>query len=103
QLDCAPRDLDSFPTRRSSDLANGQQITRLGELTAALKVFSAQTDVLPRLGCIQDLNLVAFSARVLLHHNGICPGRQGSARKKAQDRKSTRLNSSHSQISYAVF
>src|SRR2546430_2842470 len=30
------------------------------------------------------------------------PGRQGR-RKSGQDRKSTRLNSSHSQISYAVF
>src|SRR2546430_13469120 len=32
---------------------------------------------------------------------GVRPGDQG--RRQARDRKSTRLNSSHSQISYAVF
>src|SRR2546430_7756080 len=31
------------------------------------------------------------------------PSADSAARREAQDRKSTRLNSSHSQISYAVF
>src|SRR2546427_7647766 len=31
------------------------------------------------------------------------PGRRGASRSAGADRKSTRLNSSHSQISYAVF
>src|SRR2546430_7516125 len=34
---------------------------------------------------------------------GAAPGRDAAAPADARDRKSTRLNSSHSQISYAVF
>src|SRR2546430_11082593 len=34
---------------------------------------------------------------------GACPAREGGAPPATPDRKSTRLNSSHSQISYAVF
>src|SRR2546430_9690043 len=40
------------------------------------------------------------------HGEGQRPGRRGGARARSglrRDRKSTRLNSSHSQISYAVF
>src|SRR5205085_10639599 len=64
-----PRDLHSFPTRRSSDL-----------LRAARGRRRRQTECgsLPRRG-------------------GRGPGETHT------DRKSTRLNSSHSQISYAVF
>src|SRR2546430_9131193 len=35
--------------------------------------------------------------------NGGCGGEGGDELQRLQDRKSTRLNSSHSQISYAVF
>src|SRR2546427_5438530 len=43
--------------------------------------------------------LTSRCARVLPHHV-LCPA---LVRRVARDRKSTRLNSSHSQISYAVF
>src|SRR2546421_8866645 len=43
-----------------------------------------------------------------IHSNGarngdVCGGSGGSAIRRTEDRKSTRLNSSHDQISYAVF
>src|SRR2546427_7987265 len=49
--------------------------------------------------CMEDLAVLA----ALPAHCSTCkPGKAGSAARTA-DRKSTRLNSSHSQISYAVF
>src|SRR5438128_6183379 len=36
-------------------------------------------------------------------HGAGCPGIEGAARAVRRDRKSTRLNSSHGSISYAVF
>src|SRR5205085_10493451 len=68
-----PRDLPSFPTRRSSDL-----ISRTKTFTATSTCRPTCSSCFPR------------SRRLLAGmHSG--------------DRKSTRLNSSHSQISYAVF
>src|SRR5437764_3006826 len=79
------RDLHSFPTRRSSDLPAVERLFLLGQLE---------------------------------HRGGVAPGyvagfrhgvppprwRDRSARDvSSQDRKSTRLNSSHRCISYAVF
>src|SRR5205085_12390029 len=91
------RDLHSFPTRRSSDLL------RLEDLLAALA----------------QLFLAARHERVGLDHPRQPPrlrrptererqALQGPLHRQvqlgvAEDRKSTRLNSSHSQISYAVF
>src|SRR5438270_10626991 len=66
------RDLHSFPTRRSSDLARGTR--KKIRIPALLKYDSSQ---------------VSSSACELSYFK--------------RDRKSTRLNSSHSQISYAVF
>src|SRR5205085_12630195 len=37
------------------------------------------------------------------HGGGVVQGQESSQVRQGQDRKSTRLNSSHSQISYAVF
>src|SRR5438270_13598294 len=73
QCSAALRDLPSFPTRRSSDLSGGG--TKISSPAASMgyKVAVIEKD---RLG-------------------GTCLNRG--------DRKSTRLNSSHSQISYAVF
>src|SRR5690606_41607104 len=76
------RDLHSFPTRRSSDLHVPRILDRVGEVEslevvvgadAAQRIFHPR----PALGLLQQ-----------------CPG---------PDRKSTRLNSSHVKISYAVF
>src|SRR5438270_4121973 len=70
------RDLHSFPTRRSSDLPGDFASPRGG---------LQESDVEP--GVVRDENR---GAGELEEH-------------RQQDRKSTRLNSSHSQISYAVF
>src|SRR5205085_11828433 len=81
------RDLHSFPTRRSSDL---QKISLVHAHATAL---FPRGDVRARERC---------RCRQVEHGDlqaGICVG-QGAAHR---DRKSTRLNSSHSQISYAVF
>src|SRR5438874_7220426 len=69
------RALHSFPTRRSSDLFGGHR-RRVGEQL--------------------------FAPRAARGH--IDGGVEASVRQRArQDRKSTRLNSSHVEISYAVF
>src|SRR5688572_31761851 len=71
------RDLHSFPTRRSSDLARMQ----------------------PREDLRVPLRPLARSDRRRRHDDDARLRSAGTL----QDRKSTRLNSSHSQISYAVF
>src|SRR5690349_23103458 len=71
------RDLHSFPTRRSSDLFDG----------------SMSFIQWPRFSCHK---LSSTSARA----NG---PNDVTSRLKRTDRKSTRLNSSHVEISYAVF
>src|SRR5436190_16517902 len=71
------RDLHSFPTRRSSDLELLDRGLRARRATAA----AAQLRV--------DLSMRQPGAVVVRRHEG--------------DRKSTRLNSSHTVISYAVF
>src|SRR5205085_9764153 len=97
------RDLHSFPTRRSSDLGHAPDI----DLRSQRKM----TDVL--------LLHVRSHQSMDSFHGGLPTGREGPARDDPTsyrpgranaiermhwiDRKSTRLNSSHSQISYAVF
>src|SRR5437868_9470030 len=81
------RALHSFPTRRSSDLGFGD----------------------PPLGAIAVLHQVADAAQFEKRHavqradvGRRCPYHRYAQRAEA-DRKSTRLNSSHVSISYAVF
>src|SRR5688572_32628570 len=74
-----PPDLHSFPTRRSSDLDPGE----LDDLRAGPAEHQ---------GVAQD----GLGAEVVVVDAGVDA-------LAGQDRKSTRLNSSHSQISYAVF
>src|SRR5689334_23699114 len=71
-----------FPTRRSSDL-------RLG-------VEERDVDRVPRLG-------VALVVEEQQRTVDVDRRRAGADTEAARDRKSTRLNSSHSSISYAVF
>src|SRR5688572_24631705 len=71
-LRVAPAQLHSFPTRRSSDLADSRDSTRRSRKARKRRWFSTST-------------------------------RSTSGAPGSRDRKSTRLNSSHSQISYAVF
>src|SRR5688572_31630071 len=78
------RDLHSFPTRRSSDLVL--------VLSNSGKRSDDNAERLARLGLpANEHEGVLTSGEVLWH--GL----------QERDRKSTRLNSSHSQISYAVF
>src|SRR5205085_12336331 len=91
----AHRALHSFPTRRSSDLTDRAQVrvAHAGEHGPRAE---------PRV--FQD---VALRERERRHLGDLVPREEGEARgdgdAQLQDRKSTRLNSSHSQISYAVF
>src|SRR5205809_5360006 len=86
------RDLHSFPTRRSSDLVPAR----------------AQDAAAPFDG---DLQRLAEILGTLHYLRGICGSNEGAKwRNQMQalidaetDRKSTRLNSSHGYISYAVF
>src|SRR5690606_41742126 len=75
------RDLHSFPTRRSSDLQSGEP--RPARYTTAGNRFSAVCRVPPRSARPSPVERPWESCRA--------------------DRKSTRLNSSHVKISYAVF
>src|SRR5437867_12341437 len=79
---CSPhhRDLHSFPTRRSSDL-----------IAALCQYFC------PQCSCTLPITSANLDERYIGE-------RFGDARRKLRvDRKSTRLNSSHRTISYAVF
>src|SRR5688572_32577906 len=79
----AHRDLHSFPTRRSSDLTLTSQrlVARYGMLR--------RRDQQVYLAAVRNVEIrQSLLQRVL---------------RSGKDRKSTRLNSSHSQISYAVF
>src|SRR5206468_9757619 len=80
---CAPRDLHSFPTRRSSDLPEAARLTAL-----------------------QGANILLYPTAIGWHpaEKQQYGAQQLDAWTTIQrDRKSTRLNSSHDQISYAVF
>src|SRR5690606_41900178 len=87
----APRSLPSFPTRRSSDLEQpgrlrpGAPARRLARRARRVERVHAALG-----GGAHPLRARRRRAR-------------GTARRGAPDRKSTRLNSSHVKISYAVF
>src|SRR5690348_18042170 len=78
------RDLHSFPTRRSSDLDVGQPalVAHRAHLREAVALADRRPD--PLLGALEQVRVERGGAR-------------------DQDRKSTRLNSSHPSTSYAVF
>src|SRR5205085_3187894 len=84
------RDLHSFPTRRSSDLGIGRGHVHHTAVPA---------DQPGRTGRRADRRHRLFLSDTAKggsdEHQRLVPA--------AEDRKSTRLNSSHSQISYAVF
>src|SRR5207244_12265259 len=86
----APRHLHSFPTRRSSDLV--ERAARVGRRRIGAAPGVPARRLFRRLG-----GRGGGGAAVALR---IRPAR---SRRVARDRKSTRLNSSHQIISYAVF
>src|SRR5690606_40283611 len=92
-----PLDLHSFPTRRSSDL-NGDKLHLMLGGKSSQRTYGSFA-VAAGLKRINRSGIQQFSG-------GIDDGDFDSgtyARVQAQDRKSTRLNSSHVKISYAVF
>src|SRR5690606_41441578 len=91
-------DLHSFPTRRSSDLilevhAKGKPL----EPNVRLDVLARRTPGFTG----ADLANLMNEAALLAARRGL--QLVGHAELEAADRKSTRLNSSHVKISYAVF
>src|SRR5699024_12601241 len=93
--------LRSFPTRRSSDLtaqiAQGQPDTVICN-TVLRKIVSADLlTAIPGPHLALPLGVVGFVIGFLLLLQ------QAAAQHFQRDRKSTRLNSSHVSISYAVF
>src|SRR5699024_12388695 len=91
-------DLPSSPTRRSSDLL----LYSVAGVTIAVALGFAAVDrfLLSAAVCFAGLlptGLLTFALR------GRSPRYEGVERLQRRDRKSTRLNSSHVSISYAVF
>src|SRR5207302_4211264 len=91
----------SFPTRRSSDLPCGQKLLLLGRR----EISEAQNTAACEVFCASLISRRPRSAR-----RRIPPRVRSASRAKMRfhtrrysDRKSTRLNSSHVKISYAVF
>src|SRR5205085_12032985 len=94
----SPPDLHSFPTRRSSDLLVEQSHRALDVAVAEVALLG---DHEQRLRALADRPRAAQSNAHEALARFLVGGRARHA--SALDRKSTRLNSSHSQISYAVF
>src|SRR5690606_41188682 len=94
-----PRDLHSFPTRRSSDLVPG--LAEAWEVSEDGRTYTFRIRDNARFhnGRPVTAHDAAFSLRRLLDEETGAPRRADYA----SDRKSTRLNSSHVKISYAVF
>src|SRR5207249_8986146 len=100
-LGCAPPLLSSFPTRRSSDLRQCAGFPV--RMVAMIEVTDWAKDILER--SHEAARRLNPQARIKLATRGsevraMFIDRPGP---NDQDRKSTRLNSSHVSISYAVF
>src|SRR5205085_10247242 len=93
------RDLHSFPTRRSSDLWRESW-------DYVIPFLAFEPDVRRVIYTTNAIEALNRQLRKAVKTKGHFPT-EDAARKllylAIQDRKSTRLNSSHSQISYAVF
>src|SRR5438445_6263156 len=87
-----PRDLHSFPTRRSSDL-----------LHRDARAHARKPADTPGAGAVRSRRRVGVAPAAVspIHEIRTAPAPGVSA--GFRDRKSTRLNSSHANISYAVF
>src|SRR5207244_10660970 len=92
-----PRDLPSFPTRRSSDLKAG--VTPLN--IPSFQLVLADSSNYPHTGTFRTLNRAVDPQTGTILVQALFPNPERLLR--PGDRKSTRLNSSHQIISYAVF
>src|SRR5207245_9934414 len=97
-LQRAPRQLHSFPTRRSSDLFLLRKLADPVDKQGSIR--QKHDEWRSRLGAAKRKSALraARSPREAAAQGGLPLG--GA---QAGDRKSTRLNSSHGSISYAVF
>src|SRR5690606_40381523 len=97
------RSLHSFPTRRSSDLVDpAEMVHDLGEVDVILAQLALSDVQCP----LQHLLRLGIASEVLVYApDGIQESRleERLVLEGIGDRKSTRLNSSHVKISYAVF
>src|SRR5207245_10133503 len=91
-------DLHYFPTRRSSDLAGAENLTR----TSAAVMLAIEQARKEERKLICFITGVPGSGKTLAGLN-IVHSRELHEGSLGVDRKSTRLNSSHGSISYAVF
>src|SRR5688572_32306930 len=92
-----------FPTRRSSDLrCCGMPKLELGDLRSIERLMEANIDELDRYAR-DGWDLTAVVPSCVLMFKQELPLLFPEDERVKRDRKSTRLNSSHSQISYAVF
>src|SRR5206468_6640803 len=91
--------LHSFPTRRSSDLnSRSAKATSADSLTSSSE--SASLEINPSRALSSPIDPSATADSCLTNTLTSCDIACSNA---GTDRKSTRLNSSHDQISYAVF
>src|SRR5204862_6505289 len=99
QCCAAHRDLHSFPTRRSSDLAFDARDAFAPQLRGSGRYARELLGALQRGGDV-ELDVLRDGGRApeLWWEQVTLPPAQ-----RPRDRKSTRLNSSHVEISYAVF
>src|SRR5207244_7435649 len=88
-----------FPTRRSSDLRLRQRLSQFidGPRPVVPVIAEGHVRVLGR------MKRTPLAIRQDLEHPAHDPPRHLLEERRAEDRKSTRLNSSHQIISYAVF
>src|SRR5699024_12629045 len=93
------RSLPPFPTRRSSDLAPGS--------SACINVMEIRPTLTPEMELIDEMDysdidsmLARKIQQLMIFFSLLIPD---MSNEEEQDRKSTRLNSSHVSISYAVF
>src|SRR5690606_41671844 len=94
---CHLRDLHSFPTRRSSDLSKAHIIVEIIEYMANSVVI--KTIIKKSTG---NISIMSFDSGEGLTEK-TSPFDTFVQIIEGKDRKSTRLNSSHVKISYAVF
>src|SRR5207249_11981788 len=94
--------LPSFPTRRSSDLHRAlETAARLIEAASFPLIFAGNGVIRGRAS--DELRALAHGHGIPVVHTFMAKGSMPYDDDLCQDRKSTRLNSSHVSISYAVF
>src|SRR5206468_12103814 len=97
----APRPLLSFPPRRSSDLTSSPLASLVYNRPVAETTLVVHNWPADRVVALLRQREVLVEGSAGQPHTRSANGER--CRRLATDRKSTRLNSSHDQISYAVF